>query len=68
RTTRISIPPIEPNLAECARISAINLNDYQFDPLTLPPSPSSPFTIAAYQRMISEMDPTQREEALIEIG
>ncbi|GJS21648.1 hypothetical protein Tco_0450280 [Tanacetum coccineum] len=41
RTTRISIPPIEPNLAERARISAINLDDYQLDPLTLPPSPSS---------------------------
>ncbi|GKE64359.1 hypothetical protein Tco_1518520, partial [Tanacetum coccineum] len=27
RTARISIPPIEPNLAECARISAINLDD-----------------------------------------
>ncbi|GKE77918.1 hypothetical protein Tco_1544038 [Tanacetum coccineum] len=37
------IPPIEPNLAERARISAINLDDYKFDPLTPPPSPSSPF-------------------------
>ncbi|GKC89183.1 hypothetical protein Tco_1149832, partial [Tanacetum coccineum] len=60
------IPPIEPNLAERARIFAINLNDYQLDPVTPPPSPSSPFTIAAYQRMISKTDPTQREEALIE--
>ncbi|GJV37675.1 hypothetical protein Tco_1410152 [Tanacetum coccineum] len=68
RTARISIPPIEPNLAERARISAINLDDYQFDPLTPPPSPSSPFTMAAYQRMISETDPTQREEALTETG
>ncbi|GJQ98174.1 putative reverse transcriptase domain-containing protein [Tanacetum coccineum] len=49
RTARISIPPIEPNLAERAMISAINLDDYQFDPLTPPPSPSSPFTMAAYQ-------------------
>ncbi|GJQ91598.1 hypothetical protein Tco_0002737 [Tanacetum coccineum] len=48
-TARISIPPIEPNLAERARISAINLDDYQLDPLTPPPSPSSPFTMAAYQ-------------------
>ncbi|GKD21538.1 hypothetical protein Tco_1223241 [Tanacetum coccineum] len=64
RTARISIPPIEPNLAEHARIFAINLDDYQIDPITPPPSPSSPFTIAAYQRMISEMDPIQREEAL----
>ncbi|GJY98830.1 hypothetical protein Tco_0516260 [Tanacetum coccineum] len=64
RTARISIPPIEPNLAERARISAINLDDYQFDPLTshIPP-PSSPFTMVLYQRMIAEMDPTQREEA-----
>ncbi|GKE91224.1 hypothetical protein Tco_1572319 [Tanacetum coccineum] len=68
RTARISIPPIEPNLAERARISAINLDDYQLDPLTPPPSPSSPFTMAAYQWMIAETDPTQREEALIETG
>ncbi|GJZ63621.1 hypothetical protein Tco_0620042 [Tanacetum coccineum] len=64
RTAHISIPPIEPNLAERARISAINLDDYQLDPVTPPPSPSSPFTMAAYQRMIAETDPTQREEAL----
>ncbi|GJT36384.1 hypothetical protein Tco_0926803 [Tanacetum coccineum] len=62
-TARISIPPIEPNLAERARISAVNLDDYQLDPLTPPPYP---FTMAAYQRMINEMDPTQREEALTE--
>ncbi|GJU77567.1 hypothetical protein Tco_1274637 [Tanacetum coccineum] len=68
RTARISIPPIEPNLVERARISAINLDDYQFDPLTPPPSPSSPFMMAAYQRMISETDPIQREEALTENG
>ncbi|GKE38491.1 hypothetical protein Tco_1461896 [Tanacetum coccineum] len=68
RTARISIPPIEPNLAERARISAINLDDYQLDPLTPPPSPLSPFSMAAYQRMIAEMDPTQREEALTETG
>ncbi|GJV69590.1 hypothetical protein Tco_1485099 [Tanacetum coccineum] len=68
RTARISIPPIEPNLAERARISAVNLDDYQLDPLTPPPSPSSPFTMAAYQRMIAETDPTQREEALTETG
>ncbi|GJZ05220.1 putative reverse transcriptase domain-containing protein [Tanacetum coccineum] len=68
RTARISIPPIEPNLAERVRIFAINLDDYQRDPLTPPPSPSSPFTMAAYQRMIAETDPTQREEALTETG
>ncbi|GJS26061.1 hypothetical protein Tco_0486681 [Tanacetum coccineum] len=68
RTARISIPPIEPNLPERARISAINLDDYQLDPVTPPPSPSSPFTITAYQRMIAETDPTQREEALTETG
>ncbi|GJV68805.1 hypothetical protein Tco_1484314 [Tanacetum coccineum] len=56
-TACMSIPPIEPNLAERARISAINLYDYQLDPITPPPSPSSPFTMAAYQRMISETDP-----------
>ncbi|GKF67699.1 hypothetical protein Tco_0197378, partial [Tanacetum coccineum] len=68
RTTRISIPPIEPNLAERAKISAINLDDYQLDPVTPPPSPSSPFTMAAYQRIISKTDPTEREEALTETG
>ncbi|GKC83901.1 hypothetical protein Tco_1139618 [Tanacetum coccineum] len=68
RTARISIPPIEPNLAERARISAINLDDYQFDHLTPPPSPSSPSTMAAFQRMIAKTDPTQRKEALIETG
>ncbi|GJZ40479.1 hypothetical protein Tco_0587042 [Tanacetum coccineum] len=68
RTVRISIPPIEPNLAERARISIINLDDYQFDPLTPPPSPSSLFTMAAYQWMIAKTDPTQREEALTKIG
>ncbi|GJT73153.1 hypothetical protein Tco_1032439 [Tanacetum coccineum] len=31
RTARLSIPPIELNLAERARISAINLDDYQLD-------------------------------------
>ncbi|GJU15818.1 hypothetical protein Tco_1143784 [Tanacetum coccineum] len=54
RTARMSVLPIEPNLAERARISAINLDDYQLDPVTLPPSPSSPFSMAAYQRMIAE--------------
>ncbi|GJS90736.1 hypothetical protein Tco_0773372 [Tanacetum coccineum] len=45
RTARISVLPIEPNLAERARISAINLDDYQLDPVTPPPSPSSPFSM-----------------------
>ncbi|GKD76451.1 hypothetical protein Tco_1339072 [Tanacetum coccineum] len=65
RTARISvIPAIEPNLAERARIAAINLDDYQHVPVTPPPSPSSPLSMAAYQRMIAETDPTQREGAL----
>ncbi|GJV10845.1 hypothetical protein Tco_1352386 [Tanacetum coccineum] len=68
RTARISVLPIKPNLAERARISAINLDDYQLDPVTPPPSPSSPFSMAAYQRMIAETDPTQREEALTAYG
>ncbi|GKB50084.1 hypothetical protein Tco_0900837, partial [Tanacetum coccineum] len=69
RTTRISfLPTIEPNLAERARISVVNLVDYQLDPVTPPPSPSSPFTMAAYQRIINETDPTQREEALTAYG
>ncbi|GKF21815.1 hypothetical protein Tco_0070453, partial [Tanacetum coccineum] len=65
---RISILPIQPNLAERARISAISLDDYQLDPLTPPPLPSSPFMMAAFQWMIDETDPTQRGEALIETG
>ncbi|GJV04838.1 hypothetical protein Tco_1338407 [Tanacetum coccineum] len=68
RTARISVLPIEPNLAERARIYAINRDDYQLDPLTPPPLPSSPFSMAAYQRMTAEMDPTQREEALTVYG
>ncbi|GKB06921.1 hypothetical protein Tco_0835154 [Tanacetum coccineum] len=68
RTARISVLPIEPNLAERARISAINLDDYQLDPLTPPPSPLSLFSMAAYQRMTAETDPTQREEALTVYG
>ncbi|GJT04028.1 hypothetical protein Tco_1219274 [Tanacetum coccineum] len=68
RTARISVLPIEPNLAECARISAINLDDYQLDPVTPPPSPSSPFSMATYQWMIAETDPTRREEALTTYG
>ncbi|GJR77501.1 putative reverse transcriptase domain-containing protein [Tanacetum coccineum] len=59
RTSRISIPPIELNLAERARIYAINLDDYQLDLVTPPPSPSSPFTMAAYQQMIAETDPPE---------
>ncbi|GJS86448.1 hypothetical protein Tco_0769084 [Tanacetum coccineum] len=58
RTVRMSVLPIEPNLAERARISAINLDDYQLDPLTPPPLPSSPFSMAAYQAEIAEMDPS----------
>ncbi|GKB11803.1 hypothetical protein Tco_0845726 [Tanacetum coccineum] len=68
RTARISIPPIEPNLAERARIFAINLDDYQLDPVTPPPSPLSPFMMASYQRMTAGTDPTQREEALTAYG
>ncbi|GKE72433.1 hypothetical protein Tco_1534474 [Tanacetum coccineum] len=49
-------------------ISAINLDDYQLDPVTPPPSPSSPFSMAAYQWMIAETDLTQREEALTAYG
>ncbi|GKD60285.1 hypothetical protein Tco_1297794 [Tanacetum coccineum] len=64
----MSILPIESNLAERARISAINLGDYQLDLVTPPPSPSSPLSMAAYQRMIAETDPNRREEALTAYG
>ncbi|GKD39840.1 hypothetical protein Tco_1260047, partial [Tanacetum coccineum] len=67
-TARMSVLPIEPNLVERARIFAINLDDYQHDPVTPPSSPSSPFLMAAYQQMIAETDPTQREEALTAYG
>ncbi|GJV34174.1 transposon Tf2-1 polyprotein [Tanacetum coccineum] len=67
-TARMYALPIEPNLVERARISAINLDDYQLDPLTPPPSPSSPFSMAAYQWMIAKTDPTRREEALTAYG
>ncbi|GJV64760.1 hypothetical protein Tco_1475588 [Tanacetum coccineum] len=53
RTARISIiPAIEPSLAECARIAAINLDDYRNVPVTPPPSPLSPLSMAGYRRMI----------------
>ncbi|GKC69306.1 hypothetical protein Tco_1115189 [Tanacetum coccineum] len=68
RTARIFVLPIEQNLAKRAKIFAINLDDYQLDPLTPPPSPSSPFSMAAYQRMTAGTDPTQREEALTVYG
>ncbi|GJS13517.1 putative reverse transcriptase domain-containing protein [Tanacetum coccineum] len=68
RTARMSVLSIEPNLAERARISAINLDDYQLDPLTPPPPPLSPFSMATYQQMIAETDPTRREEALTAYG
>ncbi|GKD41144.1 hypothetical protein Tco_1261351, partial [Tanacetum coccineum] len=58
RTARMSVLPIEPNLAERARIFAINLDNYQLDPLTPPPLPSSPFSMAVYQWMTAGMDPT----------
>ncbi|GKF99455.1 hypothetical protein Tco_0298238, partial [Tanacetum coccineum] len=61
------IPAIESNLAERARIVAISLDDYQHVPVTPPPSPSSPLSMAAYQRMITETDPTHREGALTAI-
>ncbi|GJZ78544.1 hypothetical protein Tco_0643381 [Tanacetum coccineum] len=63
RTTRMSvIIVLKPGLAEHARISSINLDDYQDDPESPPPSPLSSHQIAAYQKMISETDFTQRRE------
>ncbi|GKA04466.1 hypothetical protein Tco_0683586 [Tanacetum coccineum] len=58
------IPVFEPGLAERARIYAINLNDYQDDPESPPPSPLSSHQIAAYQKMISKIDFTQQERTL----
>ncbi|GKA65311.1 reverse transcriptase domain-containing protein [Tanacetum coccineum] len=43
RTARMSvIPVIDPDLVERARIAAFNLDDYQDDPESPPPSPLSP--------------------------
>ncbi|GJU98580.1 putative reverse transcriptase domain-containing protein [Tanacetum coccineum] len=68
RTARMSvIPVIEPDLAERARIAAFNLDDYQDDPESPPPSPLSPYLFAAYQKMIAEADLTKRERALITV-
>ncbi|GJW81809.1 hypothetical protein Tco_1496945 [Tanacetum coccineum] len=61
-TARISVLPIKLNLVERARIYAINLDDYQLDPLTPPPSPLSLFSMAAYQRMIAETDPPREKK------
>ncbi|GKA03926.1 hypothetical protein Tco_0676707 [Tanacetum coccineum] len=63
RTARMSvIPVIEMDLAERARIAAFNLDDYQDDPESPPPSPLSPYLFATYQKMIAEADLTKREK------
>ncbi|GJQ89116.1 hypothetical protein Tco_0000255 [Tanacetum coccineum] len=49
RTARISVLTIKPNLAERARISAINLRLYQLDPITTATLTFTPFFDAAYQ-------------------
>ncbi|GJS38860.1 hypothetical protein Tco_0563903 [Tanacetum coccineum] len=59
------IPVIEPDLAERTRIAAFNLDDYQDDPESPPPSPLSPYLFAAYQKMIAKADLTKTERALI---
>ncbi|GJU10176.1 putative reverse transcriptase domain-containing protein, partial [Tanacetum coccineum] len=67
-TARMSvIPVIELDLAEQARIAAFNLDDYQDDPESPPPSPLSPYLFAAYQKMIVEAYLTKRERALITV-
>ncbi|GJY73055.1 putative reverse transcriptase domain-containing protein [Tanacetum coccineum] len=67
-TARMSvIPVIELDLAERARIAAFNLDDYQDDPESPPPSPLYPYLFTAYQKMVSETDLTKRERALITV-
>ncbi|GJV68803.1 putative reverse transcriptase domain-containing protein [Tanacetum coccineum] len=56
----------QPNLYCNVPKFCIILDDYQLIIVTPPPSPSSPFTMATYQWMIAEMDPTRKEEALTE--
>ncbi|GJW09949.1 reverse transcriptase domain-containing protein [Tanacetum coccineum] len=64
RTARMSVLPIEPNLAERARISAINLDDYQHDPLLLHTlTLYSHSTDGCLPALIARNDPTRREEA-----
>ncbi|GKE27256.1 hypothetical protein Tco_1442640 [Tanacetum coccineum] len=64
-TARMSvIPVLEPGLAERARISTINLDNYQGDPESPPLSPLSSHQIAAYQKMISKTDFTQQKRTL----
>ncbi|GJT88176.1 putative reverse transcriptase domain-containing protein [Tanacetum coccineum] len=58
----------QPNLYCNVPKFCIILDDYQLIIVTPPPSPSSPFTMATYQWMIAEMDPTRKEEALTETG
>nr|GEW59049.1 reverse transcriptase domain-containing protein [Tanacetum cinerariifolium] len=68
RTARMSvIPVIEPDLAERARIVAFNLDDYQDDPDSPPPSPLSPHVFSTYQKMTAVADLTKREMALITV-
>nr|GEY10975.1 hypothetical protein [Tanacetum cinerariifolium] len=61
------VPVIKLDLAKHARIASFNLDDYQDDPESLPPSPLSPYLFATYQKMISEADLTKKERALITI-
>ncbi|GJW06722.1 hypothetical protein Tco_1569145 [Tanacetum coccineum] len=63
-----SVLPFPLTIRRTACISFLPDIDYQLDPVTPPPSPSSPFSMAAYQRMIAETDLTQREEALTAYG
>ncbi|GJT68333.1 putative reverse transcriptase domain-containing protein [Tanacetum coccineum] len=61
-TARMSvIPVVEPDLVECARIATFNLDDYQDDPESPPPSPLSLYLFVAYQKMIAKADLTKRE-------
>ncbi|GJZ58902.1 putative reverse transcriptase domain-containing protein [Tanacetum coccineum] len=64
RVSTAQVTTASTNQLVLLEISAINLDDYQLDPVTPPPSPSSPFTMAAYQRMIAETDHTRERNGL----
>nr|GEX16612.1 hypothetical protein [Tanacetum cinerariifolium] len=61
------IPVIESDLVEHARIAAFNLDDYQDDLESPPPSPLSLHLFATHQKIIAKADLTKRERALITV-
>ncbi|GKB54667.1 hypothetical protein Tco_0905420 [Tanacetum coccineum] len=63
----LSFYPTSRRTARMSRIATFNLDDYQDDPESPPPSPLSPYLFVAYQKMIVEADLTKRERDLITV-